>query len=220
MASYAVIVSVWGDYWERFGEGFIKNVQGLSPQPDEVIVASSVPIDLPAGFTNVISDVMMWDSFNDAVNASSAEWVWPVGVDDRFCEGAFDGLPVDCDVISLTGVRSDNGGLFQADSDAYSWMLNNPNNPMSGSVMMKRHVWDSCPWRRVVWPDWVQWLEIKKLGFNVKFDRVDRFTFVRHDGAHSARPSSLGQQQCDEMRKILREYNVVPGVEFPPQILK
>lgn len=215
--SVAIITAVWGTYWDRFGQAFQDSTANLDPAAAQVIVASPTPLDVADHVQNVqFSGERMWDSFSAAAQAVTADWIWAVGIDDTYPTDALVDLPQDCDVISVAGQRSD-GIHWAANPNGYDKILGIGYNPMQGSCIVHRHVWQLAPWRRVVWPDWMQWLEIRKLGLKVAFDPKPRYHFLRHDGAHSMNASAIGEAEIDQMRGILRAGHVKPGLVFPPE---
>ena len=215
--SVAIITAVWGTYWDRFGQAFQDSTANLDPAAAQVIVASPMALDVADHVQNVeFSGERMWDSFSAAAQAVTADWIWAVGIDDTYPTDALVDLPQDCDVISVAGQRSD-GIQWAANPNGYDKILGIGYNPMQGSCIVRRHVWQLAPWRRVVWPDWMQWLEIRKLGLKVAFDPKPRYHFLRHDGAHSMNASAIGEAEIDQMRGILRAGHVKPGLVFPPE---
>jgi hypothetical protein len=216
--SVAIITAAWGRYWAEFGDQFQASTAALQPAAAQVIVASPEQLYVAPHVTNVRSSINMWDSFSDAASHVTADWIWAVGVDDTYPVDALADLPEDCDVISVAAQRAD-GAPWAANPNGFVKMLGVSYNPMLGSCIVRRHVWGMVPWRRVVWPDWMQWLEIHKLGLSVRFDKRPRYFFTRHEGAHSMNPSVQGQAEIDHMRGILQNHDVVPGVMFPPELV-
>lgn len=207
------------EYWSRWGGQFVDMYQKLERKPEQVVIASLVPLDVPDYFTNVPTQRMFWDSWNDAIAALSTDWVWPQGIDDLISPNWADGLVLDSDVVSITGYQSP-GGLFQANENGWAGMLNNGNNPMSGSMMFRREVALAVPFRRTRWADWVWWLEVGRQGYSVRFDKEPRFTHVRHADALSLNSDVQGQADVDLVRSMLLEGDIVPGQEFPPVAVK
>ena len=216
--SVAIITAVWGNYWERFGRQFQDSTAALNPAAAQIIVASPTPLEVDPHVTVVPCEQLMWDSFSDAARAVTADWIWAVGIDDTYPTDALADLPTGCDVISVAGRRAD-GIPWAADESGFRRILQIGHNPMQGSCIVRRDVWPLAPWRRVVWPDWMQWLEIRKLRLNVAFDRRPRYDFIRHDGAHSMHGSATGEAEIAQMRNILNWHNVRPDTVFPPEIV-
>ena len=219
--SIAVCVTVWGDFWDRFGVQFIEQMSKLNTEPDEVIVSSPKALNLPKHWHEIVQPHHKWNSWNDTMFASSSEWVMPVGMDDIWFPDALDGLTdVDEDVNIICNPWMQDGQLWAATQEGFNQILNVSHNPMLGGILIRRSVLWSIPFRQVVWNDWIMWMEIKKLGYKVAFRGNPCGDHIRRSDSYSIAPSANGELECEQMRAILREHEVVPGVEFPPRILK
>ena len=219
--SIAVCVTVWGDFWDRFGVQFIEQMSKLNTEPDEVIVSSPKTLNLPKHWHEIVQPHHKWNSWNDTMFASSSEWVMPVGMDDIWFPDALDGLTdVDEDVNIICNPWMQDGQLWAATQEGFNQILNVSHNPMLGGILIRRSVLWSIPFRQVVWNDWIMWMEIKKLGYKVAFRGNPCGDHIRRSDSYSIAPSANGELECEQMRAILREHEVVPGVEFPPRILK
>jgi hypothetical protein len=207
------------EYWEKWGGQFVDMIEQLPTKPDEIVVASLVPLDVPDFIRNVRTAQLFWDSWNDGFAALSTDYVWGFGLDDLILPNWADGLVLDTDVVSITGEQRP-GGLFQADEANYARMLHSGNNPMSGSIIIRRDVALACPFRRTQWSDWVWWLEVNKHGYSVRFDKEPRFVHVRHAEALSIRSSVEGQADVALMQSMLAAGDIVRGQEFPPVAVK
>ena len=207
------------EYWEKWGGQFVDMIEQLETKPDEVVIASLVPLDVPSFINNVSTQELFWDSWNDAFAALSTDWVWGFGLDDLILPNWSDGLVLDTDVVSITGQQSP-GGLFQADEAGFERMLDSGNNPMSGSMIFSREVASAVPFRRTRWADWVWWLEVRKHGYSVRFDKEPRFVHVRHPEALSIKGDVQGQADVALMQSMLAAGDVVRGQEFPPIAVK
>ncbi len=219
--SIAVCVVVWGDFWDRFGGQFVEQMEKLNTEPDEVIVSSPMPLNLPKHWHEIVQPHHKWSNWNDTMFAANSDWVMPVGMDDIWFPDALDGLTdVDDDVQIICNPWIENGQLWSANQESFDQILHVSHNPMRGGTLIRRSVLWSIPYRQVVWNDWIQWMEIKKLGYKVAFRGNPCGDHIRRTDSYSIAPQANGELQCEQMRAILREHDVVPGVEFPPQILK
>jgi hypothetical protein len=99
-------------------------------------------------------------------------------------------------------------------------MLESGNNPMSGSMIMRRQVVLDVPFRRTRWSDWVWWLEVRKHGYSVRFDKEPRFVHVRHPEALSLNSDVQGQADVELVQSMLAAGDIVRGQEFPPVAVK
>ena len=206
-------------YWEKWGGQFVDMIEQLPTKPDEIVIASLVPLDVPDFIRNVLTDELYWDSLNDGIASLSTDYVWTFGIDDLILPNWADGLVLDADVISITGEQRP-GGLFQANEAGYARMLENSNNPMSGSMIARRDVLLDVQFRRTRWTDWVWWLEVRKQEYSVRFDKETRFVHVRHPEALSLNSDVQGQADVELMQSMLAVGDIVRGQEFPPVAVK
>jgi len=219
--SIAICVVVWGNYWERFGAQFIEQMENLNTEPDEIIVSSPVPLKLPKHWVEILEPHKKWDSWNSTISSARSEWICPAGMDDIWFPDGLDGLTdVPDDVNVINAAWMENGRLWGADPIGFQNILHSSHNPMFGMTLWRKSISDKIPYRQVVWNDWIQWMEIRKLGYKVEFKTKPMGDHIRHPDAYSIRGDPNGELQCEQMRAILRQHSVVPGVEFPPQILK
>ena len=219
--SIAVCVTVWGDFWDRYGEQFIEQMSKLNTEPDEVIVSSPKSLKLPKHWHEIIQPHHKWSNWNDTMFAAWSDWVMPVGMDDIWFPDALDGLTdVDEDVKIICNPWMQDGQVWAATQEGLDQILHVSHNPMLGGNLIRRSVLWSIPYRQVVWNDWIQWMEIKKLGYKVAFRGNPAYEHIRRSDSYSIAPKANGELECEQMRAILREHEVVPGVEFPPLILK
>ena len=219
--SIAVCVTVWGDFWDRFGEQFVEQMEKLNTEPDEVIVSSPKPLNLPKHWHEIIQPHHKWNNWNDTMFAAHSDWVMPSGMDDIWYPDALDGLTdVDEDVNIITYPWTQDGTVNSPTQEGFDQILNVSHNPMVGGYLIRRSILWSIPYRQVVWNDWIQWMEIKKLGYKVAFRGNPGGEHIRRPDSYSIAPKANGELECEQMRAILREHEVVPGVEFPPLILK
>ena len=207
------------EYWQKFGEQYTSMIEAMNPKPDEIILSSLVPLDVPPSVRNIITKELFWDGINEAVELSSCDWVVSAGVDQIMLPDSLVGLDRDCDVISIAG-RTQNDSLFQADPDGYENILTLKRNPMSGMTVCRRESYLRFPTRRSPYSDWIQWMEFRKAELNVQFDTTQRFIHWRHPDAMSFLPNLQGEADVAMFRDLINEHEVVPGVEFPPRILK
>ena len=206
------------EYWARWGDQFCASVEAMRTKPAEVIVASLEPLSVPSFVTNILSTELFWDSWNDAIRYSTAEWVWPTGIDDLFEVDALDGLNEAADVIAVSGMES-TGQTFFPDAGGFERILTSSDNPMRGSIMLRRSVAVELPWRRTKWADWCQWCEIRAGGYLVDFDTKVRFNHTRHAEALSLHPDPVAQQHVELLKRLLLDGRVVRGPEWPPVLL-
>jgi len=219
--SIALCVVVWGDFWDRFGGQFIEQIAKLNTQPDEVIISSPERLSLPKGWLNIVEPHVKFDSWNSSMFAAESEWVMPIGMDDIWYADGLDGLTdVADDVDVICNPWMQNRRMWAADPIGFENILHQSHNPMLGSFLIRKRLFPNVPFRQVVWNDWIWWMEVRKLGYKVEFRGNPCGDHIRREDSYSIRGDPNGELQCEQMRAILREHSVVPGVEFPPRILK
>lgn len=219
--SISLCLLVWGNYWERFGDSFIDNVLRLDPAPDEVIISCPDILELPKDWIQIVQPHNKWGSWNDAMLTAKSEWVMPFSVDDEWFTDALDivkDVEDDVDIISYAAMQE--GQLWAASAEGLENILHSSHNPMLGGCIIRRSILPTIPFREVVWNDWINWMEIRKLNYKVVFPTKPIMDHIRREDSYSIRGDANGELQCEQMRAILRQHSVVPGVEFPPQILK
>ena len=216
--SVAIIGCSSVEYWAKWGEQFCASVEAMRTKPVEVIVASLEPLDVPGFVTNIRSTELFWDSWNDAIRHSIADWVWPCGIDDLFEPDALEGLDESADVIAVAG-RESTGSSFVPDPHGFEQILHVGFNPMRGSLMLCREVALALPWRPVKWADWMLWCEVRYHGYRVVFDQQSRMIHVRHGDAMSLNSDAAAEAQVNELKRLLLAGGVKPGAEWPPVVL-
>ena len=216
--SFCILHSCSIEYWEKFGETFSEMLEVMSPQADEVIIASLIPLPVPSFIRNIQTKELFWDGCYDAAKATKCDWILPLGVDMVMMPDGLVGLDYDCDVISIAGITSDNRP-FKADPYGYERIMEIDHNPMSGMPVLSRETALRFPPRRSPYADWINWMEFRKAGLRVAFDEKVRFIHVRHPEAISYSPHPKGEADVRLMRELLREHDVAPGMDFPPVLL-
>jgi hypothetical protein len=134
--SIAVCVTVWGDFWDRFGVQFIEQMSKLNTQPDEVIVSSPKPLNLPKDWHEIVQPHHKWSNWNDTMFAAWSDWVMPVGMDDIWYPDALDGLTdVADDVKIISNPWMQDGQPWAATQEGFNQILNISHNPMLGGYL-------------------------------------------------------------------------------------
>ena len=215
----AICATVWGDFWQRFGQQFIEQMEKLNTEPDEIIISSPVPLNLPKHWHEIVQPHNKWDCWNDTMFAAKSEWVMPVGMDDIWFADGLDGITDvddDIDVISVTCME--NGDFWEAHLFGYNNILELPHNPMKGAYLIRRSKLDAVPFRHVVYNDWMQFMEMKKLYYKIAFKTTPVCDHIRRPDSYSIGVIPAGIDEIEQMRQILLSHDVIPGTEFPPLI--
>lgn len=214
----AFAVACWGDYWDKFGNSFIGSMEGMNPRPSEIVVVTDQDIACPDWIRVVRpkSDVKMWDWFNEAVEACQSEWVIVPGIDDVYFAHALADVTLEGDAIAMGLMEN---GRIHASPGRSHWdhhVLGSNTTDAWYPMIFRRETYLRFPWRRVINPDSHQLLEMRKARIDMRFDPRPRFEHRRHVTAHSAVESPVGREQINEMKRLLNNGIVTPGIEWPP----
>lgn len=212
----SLAVACWGSYWSRFGAEFLASLEEMDPKFSEVVLVAQ-GIDVPPWIRLVRpqSDVRQWDWFNEAVDVCTSKWIMVGAIDDPMLPDGLADFKFRGDFIATSCMQ--NGTLESASRESWERLMDVRETAIWTSALFKRDVFLKHPWRQVVYPDWMQWLELKHVGAKITFDSKPRFIHRRHDGAHTMFPSHIGDRQIREMKRMLANGQVTPGNHWPPQ---
>ena len=213
----SVAVACWGHYWSRVGQDFIASME--SARPAEVVIVTNDRISVPGWFTvkKPASSVPMWDWFNEAVVHCKSPWIVIAGVDDIYFESAFHDLDTSGDAVTIGMIE--NGQVHHSPGLEH-WnhqLLRESTGDAWYPTVVRREVLLKYPWRRVVYPDWIQVLEFRYGNIDLRFDQRPRFEHRMFPGNHSYTQSPIGYHQVRYMKRLLQTGLVIPGSEWPPR---
>jgi hypothetical protein len=212
----SLVTACWGGYWEKYGDQFISSVLGLNTRPDEIVVGTDVPLQLPNGWRQIpISEPYFFDAWNDAFLAAQNEWVTFLSMDDVLLPNAFDDLPLGGDVLVCSVIDSENN-ICTPSLERFNNIFNEQSFPLVGWAMFRKSTIERVPFRRVNFTDWIAALEYKTLGLDVRVDETIRYFYSLHNEQYS-RYGSV--QDVNFMKQLLLNHNVVQGREWPPRLL-
>jgi hypothetical protein len=216
----AIVTASWGSYWKQFGHQFVASIRAMQPFPAEVIIVTDQDIKVPEWIRVVPprSDVQKWDWFNEGVEATIAEWVMIGSVDDpMFWDGLAD-INLTGDLVSTTCHQEGHVETFPGRTYWDRVFLEPQTTAVWTGAVFRRDVFLRFPWRRVVYSDWMQLLELRYANAAISFDRKPRFIHRWQAGSHSYTPSATGDKQIRELKRLLVAGGVQPGIEWPPKI--
>lgn len=199
----AFVTAAWGGYLEKFGREWIEAIARMNPRPKDVVIVSDHELDAPSWVRQFrpVSSVHNWDWFNEAVQHARAEWVVCVGIDDLFHSNGLARLKLEGDAVAFAHTHV--GNLMAPTADGYAKIMERSDNPMYGGAVFRRDVFLRFPWRRVVFPDWYQWIEFRHAGVDVRCDPTPRFVWRRHKAAHSSNRHPRAMEQIVELKSRL-----------------
>ena len=212
-----LISASWGNYFARFGRDWLASVAALDPQPAKIIVATDRLLPLDGRFTQIDAPKPYhWEALNAAVRAADTEWVASLMLDDTMPSDGLADIDRSGDVEASYALAS-NGALMRPKQVRWQNIMSDDWYPLSGYQVIRRDVWLRFPYRPVVWADWVQALEWKEAGIQVRFHERVRQHYRLHEGQHS-NPSDLAEARAniELVKKMIREGGVKPGNEWPP----
>jgi hypothetical protein len=167
--SVAVVSAVWGDYL-RFLPGWVEMVGLLSPQPDQVVIATvpkhAAEVRRMSGATVVVQDgnppagdfMVPW-MINQAVKAVTADWLALLGMDDRFLPHAIASLnDVDADIVSISAMTT-NGTFIQARTEQHLRVV--ADDMILGPSYIRTKLFREMGGYRTEWflSDWMLWVD-------------------------------------------------------------
>lgn len=212
-----LVSASWGNYFARFGREWLASIAALDPQPARIIVATDRLLPLPEHFVQVDAPKPYhWEAINAAVQAADTEWVSGLMLDDTVPADAFVDIDRSGDVEASWALAS-NGDLMKPkqarwnDIMAYNWY------PLSGYQIIRRDVFLRFPYRPVVWADWVQALEWKAAGIQVRFTERVRQHYRLHAEQHSnAKDFGMAKGNIELVKMMIANGGIKPGNEWPP----
>lgn len=209
----SLVTACWGGYWDQYGKQFVSSVKNLNTPPDEVVVASDVPLVLPDGWRQIpASEPYFFDAWNDVFLAARNEWVAFLSMDDVLLPNALDNLPLAGDVLVCSVVDSEKNICIPS-LERFDNIFDEATFPLVGWAIFKKSTIERVPFRRVNFTDWIASLEYKHLGLDVRVDPTVRYFYALHQDQYSR----YGRvQDVDLMKNLLKTGRVVQGREWPP----
>ncbi len=176
----SLVTACYGDYWDRFSEGFFNSLAQCDPQPHEVIIVTDVSRQTANAY-NIVAPGSMASMFNAGCSAASGEWVWVTGFDDQFLPPAFTPFHTDADAFLFPMMMD---GQIRKYDGGYERMWELHDDPMHGGFMHRRTLLEGMPWRDLPFPDWSLFSEMAYHGKTIATDPMPRSIWVRHEDAH------------------------------------
>jgi len=180
--SIAVVTTCYS-YFE-FLPAWAASVAALDTQPDEVVVVTSSTADAAAAVAPHLDHVrLVWSEdpfsfggwFNQAVAATSCEWVAWLGCDDTYRPHALDGIERDeADVVAF-GMQYAAGQWRPNPSNAGLRAVRSNEVPCGSPF--RRRLWEALPFQPQLAPyeDWALWVGFAHL--NARFATTGRIDF-------------------------------------------
>jgi len=217
----SIVVAVSAEYWDRFGEGWTASVLALDPKPEQVFIASEVPLVLPEGWLQVRAvQPLIWDAFTQVISESPTPYAMLVNIDDRLPTDALDDLVLAGDIICSAMIDTD-GVVSVPSQNRYNNIVNAFWYPLMGSIIFHRSVLQRIPFRPTVWMDWIAAFEYKAHNLDVRFNKKIRYIYnIEGDRISNPANPSEAHTQVAIMRNMVRHGMPQPGNVWPPMLMK
>lgn len=218
IANLSFVTCCWGDYWDKYGQRWIKTVQALDPQPSEIIVAVDRPVDLPDGWKyRVAKQPYFFEGWMDVWEAAENDYVAFLSMDDLMPTDGLADLVLEGDII-VSGLVHSDGTESVPTKEKYDNIFNEDWYPLVGYIIMRKDVLQKVRWRPITWQDWIAALEFKHLNLDVRFDPRIRYIYSMHKNQHSRRNTADGYAAVKLMKELLPTGRVIHDASWPPRL--
>ena len=187
--SIAVVTAAIGPTYHRFLDPWSQAIQRLDRTPDEIIIV-----------TDDVEEAEMWVHWqpglrlieattkyvnhpqvcvNDAIAATTTDWVCKMDVDDELYRHALDPLAeVDADVY-MFGIRLNEVNL-PARHVTRGEVLRTPHNLVFSGSPFRRWVWEHSPYQDMICEDWRFWVDAARNGARFLASPTIDYRYVIH----------------------------------------
>lgn len=185
----------WGNYWEKYGKIFIKQVNNLNTKPDQIFVVSDKELeDCPFEVIYADSNYKPYciTSFRQkAIDHTKCDWYCPVDIDDKMYPNYLDNLADDFDIhahwptqfqkhINVNEQNNIWNNLFK-----YKFFSKNDirkrkkynSIPMSGVSFVKKNKLKNIKIKKFGYQDQCLFYDLRKMNCTVYFDTISRFSY-------------------------------------------
>ena len=206
-----VLSMVHGDFWERYGNGFVETLEQANCE--NAILVSDKKVPVPS-FVNLIVKPFerQCDYLNIAGEALETKWgIW-LGFDDKLLPNAFDPIESDADIFGwpheLGGIQSGQSGY----RSGYEITHSVSHNPMAGGFAYTKDFLTEYPFRDYVYLDWVQFCEASFFGATFEFSPIPRTIWMRYADSLSISPHPQGEAGVKDFKAKLNSGLIQKGV--------
>lgn len=194
--SVTVATANWNGFWGLYGDRWTECVRAMSPAPDRVIVASDEPLDTE--FEVVPCQTKRLGPMrNAALEIADTEWFVPSDLDDLPLPNYVKDLYDDCEIHSYCLKVGDYEHGYRPHDWETAFSVNTA-NPLVSCSAFKTEMGKKVRYRDVGWEDWAFWLDMKKAGARVHFDKTVRYIYTHP-------PGSLSQQDVTQKELEIRQ---------------
>ena len=206
-----VLSIVHGEWFDRFGTGFIDTLQQANCE--QAVLVSDKKVPVPSFINLIVKDFTNHADFcNTANQALDTEWGLWLGFDDLLKADALTDIHSDADIYGwphiMGGIRS---GLSSYSGDyENTWRLGH--NPMAGGFAYRRELLQEVPFRDYIYLDWVHFCETSYFGKTFQFSPNPRTTWMRYEDSLSIRAHSVAHAEVQDFQYKLSQGTIQKGV--------
>ena len=174
--SVTVATANWNGFWGVYGDRWSECVRSMSPAPDRIVVASDEPIK--TDFEVVICQTKKLGPMRQAaIDFTDTEWFVPSDLDDFPLPNYVDGLGQDAEIHSYCFVWGNKVEGYRPHEWEVAFSPSCP-NPLASCSAYKTEWAKRIKYRDIGWEDWAFWLDMKKAGARVFFDKTPRYIYT------------------------------------------
>lgn len=196
--SVTVGTANWNGFWGKYGAAWTDRVKAMSPAPDRVIVASDEPIDTE--FEVVICPTKSLGPMrNAAIDATDTDWFVPSDLDDLPLPNYVANLYEDCEIHSFCLSLNNCTHGYRPHEWETAFSVSTA-NPLVSCSAYKTDWAKRIRYRDIGWEDWAFWLDMKKAGARVHFDKTVRYIYNRPPGSLSQTDVTRKELEIRQMK--------------------
>jgi hypothetical protein len=179
-----VLSVVHGDWFDRFGLGFIETLEAASCE--NAVLVSDRKVSVPSFVKLIVKDFENHADFCNTANAAlETDWGLWLGFDDLLLPDALESIESNADIYGwphqMSGIRS---GLSSYLGDyENTWRLGH--NPMAGGFAYRKELLEEIPFRDFIYLDWIHFCETSFFGKSFEASPTPRTVWVRRDDSLS-----------------------------------
>jgi hypothetical protein len=195
-----VVTVALGEKYVSLLPQWAESVSALERKPDQItIVGDVLPSKIKVRLEELLGEGgFYWEKFkikpknhaqvllNQAIEATDAEWICKLDVDDIIYPHALNYLD-DCDAdIYCFGVTW-QGHQVKAKPATRIDILSSQYNLVHPCSPFKKWVWEKAPFRDMIFEDWIFWIEAAHNGAKfVQSEHIDYFYDMKPEGAYQS----------------------------------
>jgi hypothetical protein len=192
VTTVAVVSAIYGDDYDCFVHDWMQSIQRLVRPADEIV--------LHRGFAR--GEAYPWGRImNEAVAGTSAEWIFPLGVDDMVLPSGLDGIDeVEGDVWLMGFERGDVEFIPAAlPNDEY---LDSARNVYPGLSCFRRSAWEKVGGYPIIADeDWGFWRKLARAGATFSASGRVQTIYRDHDGQRTKAKKLLPREERELQRQ-------------------